>query len=124
MLEGFQLAIEASPTGMIVVDWTGRIVLLNALVEALFRYERADLIGQPIELLIPSRFRAGHPGLRDGFFGDLRARPMGAGRDLYGLRRDGTEVPIEIGLNPIDTADGRAVLSSIVDVTARKRAND
>ena len=123
-LEQFRLAIEAAPTGMLMVDRDGRIVLVNAQVEKLFGYERRELIGQPVELLVPERFHERHPALRTGFFADLSARPMGAGRDLYGLRRDGGEVPIEIGLNPLSTAEGPFVLSSIVDITERKRASD
>ncbi len=123
-LERFRLAIEAAPTAAIMTDDTGRIVLVNALVEQQFGYSRADLIGQPIEILIPMRFRTGHPGLCDSFFANPRARSMGVGRDLYGLRRDGTEMPVEIGLNPVETAEGRYVLNSIVDITERRRADD
>ncbi len=106
--------IEAAPTGMIMVDDRGRIVLLNAQVEKLFGYAREDLIGQPIEMLVPERFRA-------SFRAEPTSRLMGAGRDLFGLRKDGTEVPIEIGLNPLETPEGRFVLSSVVDLTERKR---
>ncbi|MES2163688.1 MAG: PAS domain S-box protein [Pseudomonadota bacterium] len=122
--EQFRLAIEATPTGMIVVDQSGRIALVNAQIESLFGYARAELIGQAVELLVPVRFRSAHPSFRSGFFGAPHARMMGAGRDLYGLHKDGREVPIEIGLNPLETSEGVFVLSSIVDITERKRASE
>jgi PAS domain S-box-containing protein len=117
----FRLAIEAAPTGMLMVDQEGKIVLVNAQVEKLFGYAREALIGQPVEILVPSETRGRHPDFRAGFYRDLRTRPMGAGRDLFGRRRDGSEVPIEIGLNPLHTEAGIFVLSSIVDITERKR---
>jgi PAS domain S-box-containing protein len=120
--EYFRLALEASPTGMIMVDSVGRIVLVNAQVEKLFGYERRELVGAPIEVLVPERLRTGHPHFRGQFFANPKTRPMGAGRDLHGLRKDGTEVPVEIGLNPLVTAQGTFVLSSVVDITERKRA--
>jgi PAS domain S-box-containing protein len=120
----FRLAIEAAPTGMIVTDQTGRIVLVNTHIENLFGYARAELTGQAVELLVPERFRGAHPSFRAGFFSAAHARMMGAGRDLYGLRKDGREVPIEIGLNPIETSEGAFVLSSIVDITERKRSSE
>ncbi|MGQ0836892.1 MAG: PAS domain-containing sensor histidine kinase [Gammaproteobacteria bacterium] len=91
------------------------------LRERLFGYSRSELLGQPIETLVPVRYRAAHPGLRQSFFVDVQARPMGAGRDLYGLRKDGSEFPVEIGLNPIETEEGEFALSAIVDITDRKR---
>jgi PAS domain S-box-containing protein len=120
--EQFRLAIEAAPTGMLMMDESGAIVLVNAQVEKLFGYLRAELLGQKIEILVPARFRMHHPGFRTDFFGDPKARAMGGGRDLYGLRKDGSEVPIEIGLNPLRTSEGNFVLSSVVDITERKRA--
>jgi PAS domain S-box-containing protein len=122
--EQFRLAIEAAPTGMIMVNRQGRIVLVNVQTERLFGYDRDELIGQPVEMLVPERFRARHPSFRAGFFHAPHARPMGAGRDLFGLRKDGTEAPIEIGLNPVSTPDGDFVLSSIVDITERVRATE
>ncbi len=117
--ERFHLAIEAAPTGMLMIDGAGKMVLVNAQIEKLFGYPRAELLGQRIEMLVPERFRAHHPHLRDAFFRDPMTRPMGGGRELYGLRKDGTEVPIEIGLNPLRTPDGEFVLSSVVDITER-----
>jgi PAS domain S-box-containing protein len=120
--EQFRLALEAAPTGMLMMNEAGTIVLVNAQIEALFGYPRDELLGQRLEMLVPARFRARHPDLRKMFFGDPKTRVMGAGRELYGLRKDGTEVPIEIGLNPLQTPEGHFVLSSIADITERKRA--
>src|SRR5205823_5913890 len=120
--EQFRLAIESAPTGMLMVDRSGTIVLVNAQIERLFGYERAELIGKPVETLVPERFRGRHPEYRTDFSHEPKARPMGGGRALYGLRKDGTEVPIEIGLNPLRTTEGDFVLSSVTDVTERKRA--
>lgn len=121
-VEQFRLAIEAAPTGMIMIDAGGRIVLVNVQVEKLFGYTRDELYGMPVEVLVPARLRERHPGFRAAFVAQPVARPMGAGRDLFGVRKDGVEVPIEIGLNPMETPDGRFVLSSVVDITERKRA--
>ncbi len=118
----FRAAVESSPNGMVMVDPEGRIVLVNREIERLFGYAREDLLGRSLEVLVPERFRPRHPGFRDAFFADPQTRSMGAGRELFGLRQDGTEVPVEIGLNPIMTDEGVFVLSSIVDISARKQA--
>ena len=120
--EQFRLAIEASPTGMLMLDGSGAIVLVNEQIERLFGYRRTELLGQKVEMLVPARYRSRHPGFRQVFFNDPKVRAMGAGRDLFGLRKDGSEVPIEMGLNPLTTPEGRFVLSSVVDITERKRA--
>jgi len=120
----FRLAVELSPSGMIVTDAHGTIVLLNGEVERLFGYSREELVGKPIELLVPGRARDQHPRHRAGFLEHPQARPMGVGRDLYGLRKDGTEVPLEIGLNPIPTDGGYLVLSSVVDISARRELEE
>ncbi len=88
----------------------------------MFGYSRAEMIGRPVEILVPERFRSLHPGHRAKFLAAPEARAMGAGRELFGLRKDSTEFPVEIGLSPIKTPDGILVLSSIVDITARKQA--
>ena len=122
--ERFRGAVEASPNAMIMVTESGQIALVNAHVEKLFGYDRSELLGQSIERLVPERFRRQHSFYRSAFFADPRARPMGAGRDLYGLRKDGSEVSVEIGLNPIETEEGRFVLASVIDITERKRAEE
>jgi len=96
--------------------------MVNTQAERVFGYSRAELAGQSVEMLVPERFRSHHPELRRTFLADPRPRPMGAGRDLYGLTKDGSEFPIEIGLNPIETDEGTMVLSAIVDITGRKAA--
>jgi PAS domain S-box-containing protein len=118
----FRLAVEAAPSGMILADGGGRIVLVNADAEKLFGYSRDELVGQRIEMLVPERFRGNHPGLRAEYADRPTARPMGAGRDLFALRKDGSEVPVEIGLSPIKTNEGLMILSAIVDISERKRA--
>ena len=120
--EQFRLVVEAAPNAMIMVNTEGRITLVNTQAEAVFGYTREELIGHPIEMLVPERFRSHHAGDRKGYFDDAQARPMGAGRELFGRRKDGSEVPVEIGLNPIHTAEGLFVLASIVDISERKRA--
>ena len=120
----FRVAVESAPNAMIMVDAAGHIILANAQTETLFGYSRAELLGQSIEQLVPERFRGRHPGHRASFFQHPGVRSMGAGRDLYGLRKDGTEVPVEIGLNPIQTNQGMVVLAAVVDITERKRAED
>jgi PAS domain S-box-containing protein len=104
-----------------MIDRAGLIEMVNAQTERVFGYSRTDLLGQPMEMLVPERFRDHHPRLRTSFYDDPRTRPMGAARDLYGLRKDGSEFPVEIGLNPIETGDGTMVLSAIVDISTRKR---
>jgi PAS domain S-box-containing protein len=119
--ELLQRVVEASPSGLVMVDAKGSIVLVNAEAERLFGYRSDELLGEPIDMLIPQRARDRHALHRDGFVSQPEARRMGAGRDLYALRKDGSEFPVEIGLNPIQTANGLMVLSAIVDVSERKR---
>jgi PAS domain S-box-containing protein len=119
--ERFRLFVESSPNAMLMTNATGHIEMVNGQTERMFGYARADLLGQPIETLVPERFRARHMGLRSSFFVTRQPRPMGAGRDLFGLRRDGVEFPVEIGLSPIETEEGLLVLSVVVDITARRQ---
>jgi two-component system sensor kinase FixL len=118
----FRLVVEAAPSAMIMVNTEGQVALVNTQAEAVFGYTREELIGHPIEMLVPERFRFHHIGYRRGYSDDARARPMGAGRELFGLRKDGSEVPIEIGLNPIHTSEGLFVLASIIDISERKQS--
>ncbi|HUA39194.1 MAG TPA: PAS domain S-box protein [Candidatus Sulfopaludibacter sp.] len=120
--EKFRLMVEASPGGIVLVNGQGRIVLVNSTAEKLFGYVREELIGQAADMLVPERFHGGHPAHRVGFFAAPQARDMGAGRELFARRKDGTEFPVEISLSPIQSAEGLLVLTAIVDVTARKRA--
>lgn len=119
--ERFRLLVEGAPSAILVATARGRITLVNSAVEELFGYDRTELVGQSVEKLIPGRFAERHPELRAGFVAEPSARPMGLGRDLFGLRKDGTEVPIEIGLNPLATSKGMLVVASIIDLTERKR---
>ncbi|MBI4903897.1 MAG: PAS domain S-box protein, partial [Acidobacteria bacterium] len=118
----FHLAVEAAPNGMVVADADGEIVLVNASTERMFGYTREELIGRPVELLVPERFRNSHQRDRHNFLSGPEVRPMGAGRDLHGRRKDGSEFPVEIGLNPIQTEGGTLVLGSIIDITERRDA--
>ena len=117
----FRQVVESAPNAMVMINASGRIEMINAQAERVFGYSRRELLGQPVEILVPERFRDHHPKLRSAFFHDPQSRPMGAGRDLYGLRKDGSEFPVEIGLNPIETEEGTMVLSAIVDISDRKQ---
>jgi PAS domain S-box-containing protein len=116
------LVIEAAPNAMLMIDATGRITIVNHKVEELFGYPRAQLLGQPIALLVPERFRGRHAAQVEGFVGRPKARPMGATRDLVARRADGSELPVEIGLSPISTPAGVFTLASIIDLSGTRRA--
>ncbi len=115
----FRATVESAPAAMLMVDQAGSIVLMNAETERLFGYRREELLGQKVELLIPERLRSTHSGLRTQYFASPGVRRMGDRRDLFGLRKDGSEFPIEIGLNPVRTDEGMSVISAIVDISER-----
>jgi len=120
--DSFRRVVEWAPSAMVMINLDGIMILVNAQTERMFDYGRDALIGQSVEILVPARFREHHRVFRAGFFDDPQPRPMGVGRDLAGCRADGSEFPIEIGLNPISTEAGVMVLASIIDITERQRA--
>jgi PAS domain S-box-containing protein len=117
----FRSVIELAPSALIMVNETGTIEMVNAPVERMFGYPRSELLGQPVEMLIPAQLRDLHVHLRHEFSQHASQRPMGRGRDLFGLCKDGSEIALEIGLSPLSNADGKKVLCGFVDVTERKR---
>jgi PAS domain S-box-containing protein len=119
--EMFRLAVESCPSGMVMIDRSGKVILVNTEIERLFGYGRDELIGQSVDILVPARLRSRHARYREGFTRQATTQRTSAGRDLCGLRKDGTEFPVEVVLNPVRTGEGLLVLGVIVDISERKR---
>jgi PAS domain S-box-containing protein len=120
----FRALLESAPDGIVVVDSSGTIVIVNSQTERLFGYTRQELIGQPIEMLVPERYRGSHIGDRQAYVSDPKLRPMGAGRALTGRTKNGHEFPVEISLSPLVTDQGRLIMSIVRDITERRRAEE
>ena len=120
----FEQLFEFSPDAIVVTDSEGRITNANAQVQRAFGYTREELVGKPVEILIPERFRSAHPHHRETYGARATQRPMGVGLELFGLRKDGTEFPIDIMLSPVETAEGRVIVSVIRDISERKRTEE
>jgi PAS domain S-box-containing protein len=122
--ERFRRLVESAPDAIVVVDAKGIIVMVNSQAEALFGYPRDEMIGQDVELLVPEALRGRHIGHRNGFIARPSVRPMGTGMDLSGQRKDGSQVPVEISLSPLETPEGMLVAAAIRDITAQRQAQE
>ena len=118
--EKFRLVADAATNGLLMSDLSGKIVLANEMACSMFGYQREELIGQPVELLIPERYRPKHHVYRDSYASSPESRDMGTGRDLFARRKDGSEFPVQIGLTPLHSHDRRFIVSTVNDITARK----
>src|SRR5947207_5306323 len=122
--ERFRRLLEAAPDAMVIVDRTGRMLLINSQTESMFGYSREELLNQPVKILIPERFRQKHSQHRDAYHAAPHPRPMGIGLELYGRRKDASTFPVEISLSPLEEQGGVLVTAAIRDVSERKRAEE
>jgi len=122
--EKFRRLLEAAPDAMVIVDRSGRMLLVNSQTESMFGYTREELLDRPVEILIPESLRQKHPQHRDAYYSAPHPRPMGTGLELFGRRKDGTAFPVEISLSPLEEPDGVLVTAAIRDVTDRQRAEE
>jgi two-component system sensor kinase FixL len=122
MQERFRLSVEASPNGVVLANAAGEILLTNRRADEMLGYSAEELLGQSVENLVPNRYREDHVAFRKGFHLMPESRSMGAGRELHALRKDGSEFPVEVGISPVESPEGTLVLSVIVDITARRQA--
>src|SRR4051794_21309893 len=120
--DALRAVLESVPDAVIAADSRGTIVLVNRQTEELFGYDRSDVLGRPVEILMPERFRAAHVAQRNGYFTDPRIRPMGANLELWGRRKDGREFPVEISLSPLPTPAGLLVTTTVRDISLRRQA--
>lgn len=120
----FRQVVDSAPNAMIMVNQSGLMTLVNHQATALFGYSESEMLGQPVHILLPEKSRHGHVSLVESFFAAPQTRYMGAGRDLLARCKDGTEIPVEIGLNPMQTEDGLVALASIIDITARRTTEE
>ena len=120
----FRGLLEAAPDGMVIVDRDGIITLVNAQVEQMFGYQRAELVGEPVEILVPDRYTGMHMAFRNGYVSEPRSRPMGLAGDLHARRKDGSEFPVEVTLSPLETEDGLLVSAAVRDISERRRLQE
>ena len=120
----FRGLLEAAPDGMVIVNRDGAIVLVNAQAEKLFGYQRAELVGEPVEILVPDRYSGMHMAFRNGYVSEPRTRPMGLAGDLHARRKDGSEFPIEVTLSPLETDEGLLVSAAVRDISERRRMQE